>query len=141
MSFIEWVEVIVWDYMWGTPMVVIILAIGAFITIRSGFFQFRHLGYSLKEAFGRIFDKDSKGAGIVSSFEALSIAIGTTVGVGNIGGVATAIAVGGPGSIFWMWIAGILGQVIKMSEIALAVHYRSESDDGSTYGGPNYPMP
>ena len=99
MSFIEWVEVIVWDYMWGTPMVVIILAIGAFITIRSGFFQFRHLGYSLKEAFGRIFDKDSKGAGIVSSFEALSIAIGTTVGVGNIGGVATAIAVGGPGSI------------------------------------------
>ena len=70
----------------------------------------------------------------------MSIAIGTTVGVGNIGGVATAIAVGGPGSIFWMWVAGILGQVIKMAEIALAVHYRTKNDDGSTYGGPDYYM-
>lgn len=140
MSFMEWAEVIVWDYMWGTPMVIIVLAIGAFITIRSGFFQFRYLGYSLREAIRKITEKDSEGAGIVSSFEALSIAIGTTVGVGNIGGVATAIAVGGPGSIFWMWVAGILGQVIKMSEIALAVHYRTKNPDDTTYGGPNYYM-
>jgi len=140
MSFMEWAEVIVWDYMWGTPMVVIVLAIGAFITIKSGFFQFRHLGYSLKQAFNKFTEKDSEGSGIVSSFEALSIAIGTTVGVGNIGGVATAIAVGGPGSIFWMWVAGILGQVIKMAEISLAVHYRTKNPDETTYGGPNYYM-
>lgn len=140
MSFMEWAEVIVWDYMWGTPMVVIVLAIGAYITIKSGFFQFRFLGYSLKQAMDKFTDKDKTGAGIVSSFEAMSIAIGTTVGVGNIGGVATAIAVGGPGSIFWMWVAGILGQVIKMAEIALAVHYRTKNDDDSTYGGPNYYM-
>ncbi len=140
MSFMEWAEVIVWDYMWGTPMVVIVLAIGAYITFKSGFFQFRFLGYSLKQAMDKFTDKDKSGAGIVSSLEAMSIAIGTTVGVGNIGGVATAIAIGGPGSIFWMWVAGILGQVIKMAEIALAVHYRTKNEDGTTYGGPNYYM-
>ena len=102
MTFMEWVEVIVWDYMWGTPMVAIVLAIGIFITIKSGFFQFRFLGYSLKEAMKKFFEKDSTGAGVVSPFEAMSVAIGTTVGVGNIGGVATAIAVGGPGAVFWM---------------------------------------
>lgn len=140
MSFMEWVEVIVWDYMWGTPMVVIVLAIGAYITYKSGFFQFRYLGYSLKEAMNKVFEKDSSGAGIVSSFQALSVAIGTTVGVGNIGGVATAIAVGGPGAVFWMWVAGILGQIVKTAEIALAVHYRTKNPDDTTYGGPNYYM-
>lgn len=140
MTFMEWVEVIVWDYMWGTPMVAVVLAIGVFLTIKSGFFQFRFLGYSLKEAMKKFFEKDSTGDGVVSPFEAMSVAIGTTVGVGNIGGVATAIAFGGPGAVFWMWVAGLLGQIIKMTEITLAVHYRSRNDDGTAYGGPNYYM-
>ena len=78
--------------------------------------------------------------GVISPREAMSIALGTTIGGGNIGGVATAIAVGGPGAIFWMWVAGVLGQIIKMAEITLAVHYRSRNKDGSAYGGPNYYM-
>lgn len=141
MTFLEWIEVIVWDYMWGTPLIVVILATGLILTIKSGLFQFRFLGYSLKEAMKKFFKKDSStGDGVVSPFEAMSVAIGTTVGVGNIGGVATAIAVGGPGAVFWMWVAGILGQVIKMTEITLAVHYRTRNDDGTAYGGPNYYM-
>lgn len=141
MTFLELVEVIVWDYMWGTPLIVIILATGLFLTIKSGFFQFRFLGYALKEAINKFKSKDDDtGAGVVSPLEAMSVAIGTTIGVGNIGGVATAIAFGGPGAVFWMWIAGILGQVIKMAEITLAVHYRSKNDDGTAYGGPNYYM-
>ena len=141
MTFLELVEVIVWDYMWGTPLIVVILATGLFLTIKSGFFQFRFLGYALKEAMKKILKQDDdSGAGVVSPFEAMSVAIGTTVGVGNIGGVATAIAFGGPGAVFWMWVAGILGQVIKMAEITLAVHYRSKNDDGTAYGGPNYYM-
>jgi len=141
MTFLEWVEIIVWDYMWGTPLIVIILATGLFLTIKSGFFQFRFLGYALKEAVKKISKQnDDSNTGVVSPFEAMSVAIGTTVGVGNIGGVATAIAFGGPGAVFWMWVAGILGQVIKMAEITLAVHFRSKNDDGTAYGGPNYYM-
>jgi len=141
MSFLDLVQIIVWDYMWGTPLIVIILATGLFLTIKSGFFQFRFLGYALKEGIRRITKRDADSdEGIVSPFEAMSVAIGTTVGVGNIGGVATAIATGGPGAVFWMWVAGILGQVIKMAEITLAVHYRSRNEDGTAYGGPNYYM-
>ena len=140
--FLEFLEILVWDYLWGVPLVAVVLGAGAWFTVRSGFFQFRYLGYSLKNAWGKLFEKsgDQKGDGVLSPLEAMSIALGTTVGVGNIGGVATAIAVGGPGAIFWMWIAGLFGQIIKMAEISLAVHYRSRNKDGSAYGGPNYYM-
>jgi len=135
---IEFIENIVLNYLWGMPMVILILATGFYLTVKSNFFQFTKLGYALKYAKNQIFSKDSDSDGIVSAFEAVSIAIGTTVGVGNIGGVASAIALGGPGSVFWMWLAGIFGQIIKMVEITLAVHYRNTDSDGSTYGGPNY---
>ena len=140
--FIEFLEVLVWDYLWGVPLVVVVLTAGVLLTVRSGFFQFRYLGYSLKNAWKKLFEKnaDDGSDGVISPLEAMSIALGTTIGVGNIGGVATAIAVGGPGAIFWMWVAGVLGQIIKMAEITLAVHYRSRNKDGSAYGGPNYYM-
>ena len=140
--FIEFLEILVWDYLWGVPLVAVVLTAGALFTVRSGFFQFRYLGYSLKNAWGKLFEKntDDESDGVISPLEAMSIALGTTGGVGNIGGVATAIAVGGPGAIFWMWIAGLFGQIIKMAEITLAVHYRSRNKDGSAYGGPNYYM-
>ena len=140
--FIEFLEILVWDYLWGVPLVVVVLTAGVLLTVRSGFFQFRYLGYSLKNAWKKLFEKnaDDGSDGVISPLEAMSIALGTTIGVGNIGGVATAIAVGGPGAIFWMWVAGVLGQIIKMAEITLAVHYRSRNKDGSAYGGPNYYM-
>ena len=137
----EIVEYIVWEVLWGTPLIVTILAIGLLLTVKSGFFQFRFIGHAMKLAKDQINPQSQNdGEGIISSFQATSLALGTTIGVGNIGGVASAIAIGGPGAIFWMWVAGLLGAVIKMAEITLAVHYRSVHKDGSTFGGPNYYM-
>jgi AGCS family alanine or glycine:cation symporter len=135
----ELIEKIVWEYLWGMPLIILSLGVGIYFTIFSGFFQFRFFNHAMKVAFSKFFSKnESKEKGTISPIQALSVAIGSTVGVGNIGGVATAIAVGGPGSVFWLWIAGVLGQIIKMVEVSLAVHYRSNAKDGSTFGGPTY---
>lgn len=132
-------EKIVWEYLWGMPLVLIILFTGIYFTIASGFFQFRFIPHIFKTSIGRLFNKSSEDEkGTLSSLEALSIAAGATVGVGNIGGVATAIAVGGPGAVFWLIVAGILGQVIKMAEVSLAVYFRNTQKDGNTFGGPTY---
>lgn len=143
MNLEEFMSVLIWDYMWGLPMVVLILATGLYITVRTGFFQFRGFGTAMKHAFRSMFGKeeaDKNDTGVLSPLEAMSTALGTTIGVGNIGGVASAIAVGGPGAVFWMWVAGLFGMIIKMSEITLAVHYRSKDQNNEAYGGPNYYM-
>lgn len=135
------IEYIVWEILWGTPLIITVLAIGVYLTFKTGFFQFRFIGHAMKEAVNCFTGKGrGQGSGVISSFQAMSVALGTTVGVGNIGGVAAAIAIGGPGAIFWMWVAGILGTIIKMAEISLAVYYRSHNADGTAYGGPNYYM-
>jgi alanine or glycine:cation symporter, AGCS family len=128
--------------LWGTPLIVTILGTGIFFTIFSGFFQFRFFGHIFKQTFGKLIGKhEGEGKeGLLSPFEAISVAIGGTVGVGNIGGVATAIAVGGPGAVFWIWVAALVGAVIKMAEVTLAVHYRSKDEKGNPYGGPTYYM-
>lgn len=142
MNFEELINVIVYDYMWGLPLVVFILVAGFYLTVRSGLFQFTFFKHGMKQAwkntFGSKKDKNKSEAGVLSSFEAMSAALGTTIGVGNIGGVATAIALGGPGSVFWMWVAGLFGMVVKSAEITLAVHYRSKDKNNEAYGGPNY---
>lgn len=136
------IENIVWNYLWGMPLVIILLGTGLYLTVKSGFFQFRFVKAICKETKNQLFKKSSnkEGEGILSPYQAMSMAIGTTIGVGNIGGVATAIAIGGPGAIFWMWMAGLFGMIIKMAEITLAVHYRSNGLDGETFGGPTYYM-
>ncbi|WP_206458808.1 alanine/glycine:cation symporter family protein [Anaerovorax sp. IOR16] len=143
MSFENFMMTLIWDYMWGMPMIILILATGFYVTIRTRFFQFTNFKTAMKHALGSIFgkgEKDKNETGVLSPMEAMSTALGTTIGVGNIGGVATAIAVGGPGAVFWMWIAGMFGMIIKMSEITLAVHYRSKDANNEAYGGPNYYM-
>lgn len=136
------IEIIVYDYLWGIPLILVVLAGGVFFTFASGILQFKFFGKSfqmMKESFeGYEKQIDSKQTGILSSFEAISVALGTTIGVGNIGGVAAAIALGGPGAVFWMWVAGLFGMAIKAVEITLAVHYRSKTKNNETYGGPNY---
>lgn len=136
------IEKIVWDILWGLPLIILILAVGIFFTFATGFFQFRYFGYAMKQAYKKFFRSKSSGddKGSISPLEAVSIAVGATVGVGNIGGVASAIALGGPGAVFWLWVAGILGQIIKMVEVSLAVHYRSKDENGNTFGGPTYYM-
>lgn len=127
-------------FLWGTPLIVLVLGSGALFTIGTGFFQFRHFGHFMARTFGSLFKKEEHdvGSGHVSAFTAIATAIGGAVGVGNIGGVATAIAVGGPGALFWLWVAALLGMALKSAEVTLAVYYRSTDENGEPYGGPTY---
>lgn len=119
---------------WGIPLIVLILAVGLFMTIRLKGLQVTKLGY----AFKRIFADNGDNKGEVSGFGALCTALSATIGTGNIVGVATAIVAGGPGAMFWMWIAAIVGTVTKYSECLLAVKYRQTAADGHIVGGPFY---
>ncbi|UQZ89223.1 sodium:alanine symporter family protein [Deltaproteobacteria bacterium Smac51] len=129
-------------YLWGPPMVVTIIFCGLFLTIRAKFFSIRHFGHAFSYTLGKEGRKESndRSHGNISPFEAICIAVGGAVGVGAIGGVAAAIAVGGPGAVFWMWVWGFFGMSVKMVEVALASYYRSKDERGNYYGGPSYYM-
>ncbi len=118
---------------WGVPLIVLILAVGLFMTIRLKGLQITRLGTAFKSIF-----KDNGGDGEVSGFASLCTALSATIGTGNIVGVATAIVAGGPGALFWMWVAAIVGTVTKYSECLLAVKYRHTCEDGHIVGGPFY---
>lgn len=122
------------DVVWGIPLIVLIIATGILLTVRVKGLQFRKLIL----AFKYIFQKEENGTGEVSSFGALCTALSATIGTGNIVGVATAIAAGGPGALFWMWIAALVGTATKYAECMLAVKYRCVSEDGHILGGPFY---
>lgn len=121
------------DFVWGIPTIVLILATGILLTIRLRGVQFTKLGRGFKSMF-----KKSDGKGEVSSFQALCTALSATIGTGNIVGVATAIAGGGPGALFWMWLAALVGTATKYTECMLAVKYREHAADGHVLGGPFY---
>lgn len=122
-------------FLWGIPLLAITIIVGLYLTIRGKGFQFKYLGTILTS----IFKKDGKDdKEKLTPFQAVSIAIGGTVGVSNMSGVATAIATGGPGALFWLWVAALLGMMIKMAEVTLAVYYRTTKPDGTYKGGPTY---
>lgn len=121
---------------WGPPTLALILGVGLFVSIRTGFAQLRLFPKALK-AFAVKFQGKDKNAG-VSSYQALCTALAATVGTGNIAGVAGAIAIGGPGAIFWMWISALIGMGTKFAEAVLAVHYREKNAAGEWIGGPMY---
>ncbi len=123
-------------FVWGVPSLIGILGVGIYLSIRSRFAQLRLFPRALR-AFAAQFGKHGSGQG-ESSFRALCTALAATVGTGNIAGVAGAIAIGGPGSIFWMWICAVLGMITKFAEAALSVHYRGEDSKGNRLGGPMY---
>ena len=129
---------IVNSLVWGVPAIVCILGVGIWLTIGSGGVQFRRFWYATTHTIGRIFDKKDAGDGSVTPFQALSTALSGTVGTGNIAGVAGAIALGGPGAIFWMWVSAILGMCTKFAEVVLAVHFRERNAKGDWVGGPMY---
>ena len=123
------------DFVWGVPLIVLILAVGIFLTIRLRGLQITRLARAVKY----IFKNERSGSdGEVSSFAALCTALSATIGTGNIVGVATAIVAGGPGALFWMWIAALLGTATKYAECMLAVKYRVVAEDGHVIGGPFY---
>jgi alanine or glycine:cation symporter, AGCS family len=124
---------------WGGPMIVLLIGTGVLLTVLTGFVQFRRLGTALQEVLGKIFSR-AQGAGSVTPFQAVATALASTVGVGNIAGVATAIFVGGPGALFWLWISGILGMCTKYAEIVVALHYREPDEAGTMRGGAMYSL-
>ena len=121
-------------------MLVLLIAVGFFLTVKLGGFQFRRFGYIMKNTIGSLFDKSqhSKDNGSVSPFQAVTTALAGTIGTGSIAGVATALVSGGPGAIFWMWVSALLGMVTKYSEIVLSLKYREKNKDGAWCGGPMY---
>ena len=125
-------------FVWGIPMMALILGVGVYLTVRCGFPQFLHFGHIMKNTLGKAFEKTEAKKGSVSPFKAMCTALAASIGTGNIAGVSGAIAIGGPGAIFWMWISAILGMCTKFAEVTLAVNYRERNKDGDWVGGPMY---
>ncbi|MFO8014425.1 MAG: sodium:alanine symporter family protein [Phycisphaerae bacterium] len=121
---------------WGPPMLILLVGAGVYITVRTRAVQFRKFGLMCRETMGKIVHRGPRGEGDVTPFQALTVAMGGTVGVGNIAGVATAIALGGPGAIFWMLVSGLLGMATKFAEVVLGMHYRRREPGGPMVGGP-----
>ncbi len=123
---------------WGVPAMVCIIGVGILLSVRTGFIQFRKFPYAMKATLGKIFKKSEAGQGSITPFQAVCTALAATVGTGNIAGVAGAIAIGGPGAVFWMWISALLGMCTKFAEVTLAVHFRERNEHGDYVGGPMY---
>jgi len=126
------------DFVWGVPAMVLILGVGLWLSCRSKFIQLRKFGTAMRCTVGRMFKKEEAQAGAVTPFQAVCTALAATVGTGNIAGVAGAIALGGPGAVFWMWISALLGMCTKFAEVTLAVHFRERNVHGDWVGGPMY---
>ena len=125
------------SYVWGWPMIGLLMGTGLLLTLVTGAVQFRRLGFALREVLGKILWRGG-GPGDVRPFQAVATALASTVGVGNIAGVATAIALGGPGAVFWLWVSGLLGMATKYAEIVVALHYREPDAAGAMRGGAMY---
>lgn len=126
------------NWLWGMPMLIILVGGSVIVTIRLGFIQFRYFPYAMRETFGKIFKKSNDGEGTISAFQATSTALASCIGAANIVGVPTAIAFGGPGAVFWMWVVALIGAGAKFAEIVLAIKYREKNEVGEYTGGPMY---
>ena len=135
---IESVNSVINDFIWGVPAMICIIGVGLYLSIRTGFLQIRKFGYAIQTTIGRMFRKKKASDGALTPFQAVCTALAATVGTGNIAGVAGAIAIGGPGAVFWMWISAILGMCTKFFEVTLAVHFRERNAEGDLVGGPMY---
>lgn len=125
-------------FVWGLPMMLLILGVGVYLSVRCGFPQFHHFLHIMKNTAGKAFEKTEKKEGAVSPFKAMCTALAASIGTGNIAGVSGAIAIGGPGAVFWMWISALLGMCTKFAEVTLAVRYRERNKKGDWVGGPMY---
>lgn len=124
------------NFVWGPVMLVLLVGTGVYLTIRTNFMSFTKLGYILKNTLFKIFEKETTGEGEITAFQAVATALAATVGTGNIAGVATAIAIGGPGAVFWMWLSALFGMATKFAEVVLSIQYREKTEDGRFVGGP-----
>ena len=138
LSTIESVNSAVNNFIWGVPAMICIIGVGLYLSIRTGFLQIRKFPYAMKVTIGRMLRKRDASDGALTPFQAVCTALAATVGTGNIAGVAGAIAIGGPGAVFWMWISALLGMCTKFSEVTLAVHFHETNAEGDRVGGPMY---
>ena len=138
MEKIAYINGLVNNFVWGVPAMVCIVGVGLWLSVRTGFLQFRKFSTAMKETFGRMFSRGASADGAVTPFQAVCTALAATVGTGNIAGVAGAIAIGGPGAVFWMWCSALLGMCTKFAEVTLAVHFREKNENGDWVGGPMY---
>lgn len=138
LAMIESINSAVNNFIWGVPAMICIIGVGLYLSIRTNFLQIRKFPYAMKITLGRMLKKREASDGALTPFQADCTALAATVGTGNVAGVAGAIAIGGPGAIFWMWISALLGMCTKFSEVTLAVHFRERNKDGDYVGGPMY---
>lgn len=138
LQLIESVNSAVNNFIWGVPAMICIIGVGLYLSIRMRFIQLRKLPLALRETIGKVFHKKEAAKGSLTPFQAVCTALAATVGTGNIAGVAGAIAIGGPGAVFWMWMSALLGMCTKFSEVILAVHFRERNEQGDLVGGPMY---
>ena len=136
LQIIETINTAVNNFIWGVPAMICIIGVG--LSIRTNFLQIRKFPNAIKTTLGRIFRKRDASDGAITPFQAVCTALAATVGTGNIAGVAGAIAIGGPGAIFWMWVSALFGMCTKYAEVTLAVHYREINANGELVGGPMY---
>lgn len=125
-------------FVWGVPAIGMILGVGLYLTLRTRAVQLRGFPEAMRETIGRIFEKRTAKEGSVTPFQAVCTALAATVGVGNIAGVAGAVALGGPGAVFWIWVSALLGMCTKFAEVTLAVRFRERNAQGDWVGGPMY---
>ena len=138
LAMIESINSAVNNFIWGVPAMICIIGVGLYLSIRTNFLQIRKFPYAMKITLGRMLKKREASDGALTPFQAVCTALAATVGTGNVAGVAGAIAIGGPGAIFWMWISALLGMCTKFSEVTLGVHFRERNKDGDYVGGPMY---
>ena len=133
-------EIVAWlnGIAWGPWMLILLVGTGVYLSVKVGFIQFTKFGHAMKNTVGKIFQEQEADAGEVTPFQAMTTALAGTVGTGNIAGVTGAIAIGGPGAVFWMWLSALFGMVTKYAEVVLAVHYRERNAKGDYVGGPMY---
>ena len=138
LSTIEAVNNVVNNFIWGVPAMICIIGVGLYLSIRTNFLQIRKFPYAMKVTLGRMMKKKEASDGALTPFQAVCTALAATVGTGNVAGVAGAIAIGGPGAVFWMWLSALLGMCTKFAEVTLAVHFRETNAQGDLVGGPMY---
>ena len=138
LSTIETVNNVVNNFIWGVPAMICIIGVGLYLSIRTRFLQIRKFPYSMKVTLERMMKKKEASDGALTPFQAVCTALAATVGTGNVAGVAGAIAIGGPGAVFWMWVSALLGMCTKFAEVTLAVHFRETNAQGDLVGGPMY---
>ena len=126
------------NFIWGVPAMVCIIGVGLLLSVRTGFLQIRKFPYTIKTTIGRMFRKKDASDGAITPFQAVCTALAGTVGTGNIAGITTAVTLGGPGAIFWLWVTALIGMCTKYAEVTLAVKFRERNKHGDWVGGPMY---